>query len=130
MLALHSWNKSTHAQLKQILRTWTRQGLVDLAIGSGPHIAESIEVIPTKDGTGRVATHEILVNTPAVGSLIREGKTYMLPGVMQVGRNVGMSRMDDSLVDKAREGVISKAEAIRRAEDQREVTALLADVAD
>ena len=56
MLALHSWNKSTHEQLKQILRSWTSQGLVDLAIGSGPHIAESIEIVPTKDGNKIVAT--------------------------------------------------------------------------
>ena len=56
VLALHSWNKSTHAKLKQILRSWTRQGLVDLAIGSGPHIAESIEIVPTKDGNKILAT--------------------------------------------------------------------------
>ncbi len=56
VLALHSWNKSTHAQLKQILRNWTSQGLVDLAIGSGPHIAETIEVVPTNDGNKVLAT--------------------------------------------------------------------------
>lgn len=99
-------------------------------------VAESLrgiisqQLIPTKDGKGRIATHEILVNTSAVASLIREGKTYMLPGVMQVGKSVGMSRMDDALVDRALEGVIAKDEAIRRAEDQKEVTRLLADLPD
>ena len=98
-------------------------------------VAESLrgivsqQLIPRKGG-GRIATHEILVNTPAVSALIRDGKTFMLPGVMQVGRNVGMSRMDDSLVEQALAGNIEKAEAIRRAEDQKEVTALLAGLAD
>jgi len=54
----------------------------------------------------------------------------MLPGVMQVGRSVGMSRMDDSLVGHALAGNIAKAEAIRRAEDQKEVTTLLAGIED
>lgn len=56
VLALHSWNNSSHAQLKQILRNWTSQGLVDLAIGSGPHVAETIEIVPTQDGNKVLAT--------------------------------------------------------------------------
>jgi len=99
-------------------------------------VAESLrgvvsqQLIPKKDGNGRIATHEILINTPAVASLVREGKTFMLPGVMQVGKSVGMSRMDDSLVKHALAGDIAKAEAIRRAQDQKDVTLLLADLED
>ncbi|MEW5562324.1 type IV pilus twitching motility protein PilT [Enterobacter asburiae] len=47
------------------------------------------KLLPDKQG-GRVALYELLVNTPAVGSLIREGKTHQLPGVMQTGQQVGM----------------------------------------
>ena len=56
VLALHSWNKNSHAQLKQILKNWLREGLVDLAIGSGPHVAETIEIIPTRHGNKILAT--------------------------------------------------------------------------
>ena len=99
-------------------------------------VAESLrgiisqQLIPRKDGEGRVATHEILINTTAVAALIREGKTYMLPGVMQTGKNVGMTTMDDSLCQRALEGVISKAEAVRRAENQMEMEKLLANIED
>lgn len=47
------------------------------------------KLLPDKQG-GRVALYELLVNTPAVGSLIREGKTHQLPGVMQTGQLAGM----------------------------------------
>jgi twitching motility protein PilT len=47
------------------------------------------KLLPDKQG-GRVALYELLVNTPAVGSLIRDGKTHQLPGVMQAGQQMGM----------------------------------------
>ena len=56
ILALHSWNKSSHQALKAILRQWIQEGLVDIAIGTGPHIAETIEIINTKHGKKILAT--------------------------------------------------------------------------
>jgi twitching motility protein PilT len=61
---------------------------------------------------------EILVNTPAVGNCIREGKTYMLGGVMQTGKNVGMIPMDDSLRNLYASGQINREECESRAEDK------------
>ena len=55
------------------------------------------QLIPRKDGHGRLLALEVLVNNPAVGNLIREAKTFMLPGVMQTGKKLGMKLMDDSL---------------------------------
>jgi len=54
------------------------------------------QLIPRKDGNGRMLALEVLVNNPAVGNLIREAKTFMLPGVMQTGKKLGMKMMDDS----------------------------------
>ena len=71
-----------------------------------------------------------MVNTPPVAATIRDGKTFMLPGIMQTGKNVGMSTMDDALRDKALAGLIAKSEAIRRAESQTEMTAALEHLAD
>ncbi|MCU0796417.1 MAG: type IV pilus twitching motility protein PilT [Akkermansiaceae bacterium] len=83
----------------------------------------SQQLVPRADGQGRVLALELLVNTPAVGNCIREGKTYMLPGVMQTGKNVGMITMDESLRQLYIKGVISREEALFRAEDKSQMIA-------
>jgi twitching motility protein PilT len=57
----------------------------------------SQQLVRRADGSGRVAAVEILVNTPAVANLVREGKTDQLPGTMQSGALVGMQTMDAAL---------------------------------
>jgi twitching motility protein PilT len=89
-------------------------------------VAESLrgvmshQLIPKKDGTGRVLALEILTNTPAVANVIREAKTYMLPGIIQTGKKQGMRLMDDALIDLYESGLISAEEAYARA-DQKQV---------
>jgi twitching motility protein PilT len=78
----------------------------------------SQQLVPKIDGNGRVMALEVLVNTPAVGNCIREGKTYMLGGVMQTGKNVGMITMDDSLRNLYASGQINREECESRAEDK------------
>ena len=56
VLALHSWNASSHERLKSVLRSWLEQGLIDVGIGSGPHIAESINIVKTPRGARVMAT--------------------------------------------------------------------------
>ena len=53
---------------------------------------------------GRVALFELLVNTPAVGNLIREGKTWQLPGIIQTGQQAGMQNFDQSLAERRAQG--------------------------
>jgi twitching motility protein PilT len=87
-------------------------------------VAESLrgilshQLIPNKDGTGRVLALEILTNTPAVANVIREAKTYMLPGIIQTGKKQGMRLMDDTLIDLYERGLISAEEAYERAEQK------------
>src|SRR6478609_6677032 len=78
----------------------------------------SQQLIPRADGRGRVMAMEILTNTPAVGNLIRDAKTFMLPGVMQTGKKQGMRLMDDSLLELYHKGLISQEEAYSRAEQK------------
>jgi twitching motility protein PilT len=78
----------------------------------------SQQLVPRADGNGRVMALELLVNTPAVANCIREGKTFMLPGVMQTGKNVGMITMDESLRRLYIEGMITREEALFRADDK------------
>ena len=77
----------------------------------------SQQLVPKADGAGRALALEILVNTPAVAATIRDGKTFMLPGIMQTGKNVGMKLLDDSLIELVETGVITAEEATSRAVD-------------
>jgi twitching motility protein PilT len=83
----------------------------------------SQQLVPKADGTGRVMALELLVNTPAVANCIREGKTFMLPGVMQTGKNVGMITMDESLRRLYIDGIITREEALFRADDKAQMKA-------
>lgn len=83
----------------------------------------SQQLVPRKDGSGRVLALELLVNTAAVANCIREGKTYMLPGVMQTGKNVGMITMDESLRNLYVQGIISREEALFRSDDKAQMRA-------
>jgi twitching motility protein PilT len=74
-------------------------------------------LIPNTDETSLELALEILVNTPAIGNLIRENRTFQLRGLMQTGRKLGMGLMDDSLIKLAKEGRISREQAIVRATD-------------
>lgn len=89
-------------------------------------VAESLrgvlshQLVPRQDGTGRVLALEILTNTPAVANVIREAKTYMLPGIIQTGKKQGMRLMDDALIELYDCGLISAEEAYERS-DQKDI---------
>jgi twitching motility protein PilT len=79
----------------------------------------SQQLVPQVDGKGRVLALEVLTNTPAVANVIREAKTFMLPGIIQTGRKLGMRLMDDSLAQLFDQGLISAEEAYSRAEQKQ-----------
>jgi len=75
----------------------------------------SQQLIPTADGTGRVAALEILINTPAVANLIRQGKMDQLENAMQSGGASGMRLMDMAITTLLEQRVISGKEAFKKA---------------
>ncbi|MEZ5406110.1 MAG: PilT/PilU family type 4a pilus ATPase [Verrucomicrobiia bacterium] len=79
----------------------------------------SQQLIPRADGQGMVLALEILINTPAVAALIRDSKTFMLPGVIQTGKRQGMKLMDDSLMELLTAGLITPQEAFERADQKK-----------
>ena len=83
----------------------------------------SQQLVPNIDGDGRALALELLVNTPAVAATVRDGKTFMLPGIMQTGKNVGMITMDESLRNLYVQGTISQEEALFRCEDKVQMKA-------
>jgi twitching motility protein PilT len=68
-------------------------------------------LLKTKDGSGRVAAHEIMIGTPAIRNLIREAKIAQMYSAIQTGSNVGMQTLDQNLTDLVRRNVISSAAA-------------------
>jgi pilus retraction protein PilT len=67
----------------------------------------SQQLFPRADHKGRVAAIEVMIATPAVRSLIREGKTYQLPTVIQTNAKLGMQTMDKSILDLVQKGLVS-----------------------
>ena len=78
----------------------------------------SQQLVPRVDGQGRVLALELLVNSPAISNCIREGKTFMIPGIMQTGKNIGMVTMDESLRQLYVKGLISREETLFRSDDK------------
>lgn len=75
----------------------------------------SQQLIPRRDGTGRVVALEILTATPAVRNLIREGKSHQILSIIQTGARNGMQSMDSSLKALYSSGAITYEDAIIRA---------------
>ena len=78
----------------------------------------SQQLIPTADGSRRVAAFEVLHSNPAVRNLIREGKTHQLTSVMQTNRKIGMITMDDAILQLYSDYKIDREMALQFAQDQ------------
>mgnify|MGYP001817556208 FL=1 len=78
----------------------------------------SQQLLPTKPHAGRVAALEILINTPAVANLIRQGKLDQLETAMQSGGNIGMQTMDSALLNLVSQGTVAGRDAYQQANDK------------
>jgi twitching motility protein PilT len=87
------------------------------------------QLIPTADGQGRAVACEVLVTTPAVRNLIREGKVHQIYSSMQAGGRYGMQTMDMSLAQLVKGGRITQQLAFERCHDVEELTRLMGSAA-
>ncbi len=83
------------------------------------------QLLPTADGSGRVVACEVLVPSPAVRNLIREGKTHQIYSVLQTGSALGMQTMDTALAGLVRQGRITQKLAESRSSTPEELRRLL-----
>jgi twitching motility protein PilT len=97
------------------------QGQIRHTLAENLKAVVSQELVRTADGRGRRAVLEILVMTPAVSQLIREGKTHQIPSAISTGRRVGMQLMDQALVALVRSGDLDPDDAFLKAGDKREL---------
>ena len=74
-------------------------------------------LVKRADGLGRVVATEVLVTTPAIANLVREGKTYQIISMMQSGRSQGMHTMDQHLAELVNLGTITAEAALEKAND-------------
>lgn len=75
-------------------------------------------LIPRKDGKGRVAAFELMINTPSIAALIRDNKTYRLGNDIHTGSKFGMISLEASLVNLYRRNLIDREEVFNRSQDQ------------
>jgi twitching motility protein PilT len=77
----------------------------------------SQQLIPRADGKGRVAAAEVMIATPAIRNLIREGKSHQIASSIQTGSKFGMQSMDAAINSLLRRGIITEADAVTYALD-------------
>jgi twitching motility protein PilT len=95
-----------------------------MALSESLKYVVSQQLIPRRDGQGRVAAFEVLKGTFSIGNLIRDDKTYQIPSMMQIGRRFGMQTRDMALLDLVEAGLISPETAWARADKPANFEAL------
>ena len=103
----------------------SQQGQVRVQLSVALQGIVTQQLLPTADGAGRVAACEVLVPTPAVRNLIREGKTHQIYSVLQTGSAQGMQTMDTALVGLVRSGRITQKLAEERSSAPEELRRLM-----
>ena len=90
------------------------QLLMDLSLNTKALISQRL--IPKKDGSGRAAAMEILLNSPLISDLIFKGEVHAIKGVMAKSRELGMQTFDQALFDLFESGAIGYEEALKNAD--------------
>jgi twitching motility protein PilT len=101
------------------------QNMVRLSLSESLTGIVSQLLLPTKDGKGRCACNEILLKTPGLPNVVREGNTQMLYSIIQSGKGMGMQAMDDVLFEYVESGRISASEAYMKAGEKARFEPLL-----
>lgn len=105
---LHFFPKEEHSRV-----------LMDLSLNTRAIIAQ--QLVPTKDGKGRRAAIEILINTPLISDHIRKGEVHLLKELMARSRELGMQTFDQALFDLYVEGEISYEDALLYADSANDL---------
>jgi len=95
-----------------------QQQQVRNTLADGIRAVLSQTLFKRKDRRGRVAAVEVMIGTPAVRNLIREAKTYQIPGMLQTGKKYGMQTLDDSIMALLEKRIIAPDDAYSKAEEK------------
>ena len=94
-----------------------QQEQVRIQLASNLKAVLSQLLIPRRDNAGRVATFELMVNTPSISALIRENKTFRIANDIHTGSKFGMVSLESHMVDLCHRGFITETEVLSRAQD-------------
>lgn len=101
------------------------QGQIRSTLADGVRAVISQTLFKRIDKRGRVPALEILIATPAVRNLIREGKSHQIPSMIQTGKKYGMQLLDDAIMELYNKGQISADDAYTKANDKSRFRPLL-----
>lgn len=104
-----------------------QQGQIRVQLSNNIVAVVSQQLLPRATGRGRVAAMEIMIATPAIRNLIREGKTHQIPSMIQTSAEQGMQSMDQALRDLYLQNIIRYEDAMARAQSPEELKKMLAD---
>jgi len=76
------------------------------------------QMLCKKKGGGRAAALEVMIGVPAIANLIREGKIFQIPSIIQTSRNIGMCMMNDSLFELVKSGTVAADEALSKSTEK------------
>jgi twitching motility protein PilU len=96
---------------------------MDLSLNLKAMVAQ--QLLPRKDGKGRVPVVEVLLNTPLVQEYIRKGEVHLIKDVMARSTELGMQTLDQSLFNAYKQGLISSEEAVRHADSANDVRLMI-----
>jgi twitching motility protein PilU len=99
------------------------QLLMDLSLNIRAIVSQRL--IPKKDGRGRVAAVEVLLNSPLISDLIFKGEVHEIKGIMAKSRELGMQTFDQHLFDLYEQGLISYEDALRNADSVNELRLMI-----
>jgi len=103
----------------------SQQEQIRNTLADGLRAVMSQALFKRRDKRGRVAALEIMIANPAVRNLIREGKTYQIPSMIQTGKKYGMQSLDDAIMELLTKKIISPDDAYTRCVDKAKFLPLL-----
>jgi len=95
-----------------------RQAQIRVMLSESLRAVISQTLIPKKGG-GRVAAHEILIVTPSISNLIREGKTFQIESQMQTGKKFGMQTLNMAMLELVQKGAVTAQDAWMKSIDRQ-----------
>lgn len=123
--------RSAAETVDRIINTFRaeQQAQIRASLAQSIEAVLSLQLVKRRDVRGRVLAMETLVANPAVRNLIRDGKTFQLPNVMQTHRALGMRTMDDHLFELVSAGLVSPEEALLHARDRQSLAGAMSRAA-
>lgn len=117
-LVIGSMNTSSaHKTIDKVIDSYpaAQQNQIKAMLGESLKAVFSQRLLPRADGTGMALAYELLLGSTQLANLIKDGKTFQIPNIMQMGKAQGLRTMDDSLTELLKAGIITLETAHKNA---------------